>query len=433
MLGDIKDRRVSSHLDLFRGVAALAVLAYHVRYRFFLDYKDLPSPSRPASLFYALTAFGHDAVMVFFVLSGYFIAGSVIRDRAARRWSWARYSINRLVRLYVVLLPGILIGMSWHRLGLWMYPDCPIYTGEPRAWAHDFFPVADRLGVGTAAANALFLQGIWARPVGSNEPLWSLGHEFWYYLLFPCLWLTLMRPGRWKTGLINLGLFAAILRFVGPGIRLYFLIWLMGAAATLLPQIRPLRRAYPLPLVIAATGLFAGLVAFAHTSHFRSFAGRSTVTSDFILAAGFTLLLYFLLHDQSRRIEDVYARSARALANLSFTLYVAHMPLLVFLRAALVPDTPWSPDAPHVAAAGLLAMVALAYAIVVAHFTEARTEQVRTIALDAARAVGLLAGPGPDRSASGARKVSSVAPAPPGASTVPELLSATRPDESRRG
>src|SRR5690349_289647 len=103
------DSRASHHLNLIRGVAALAVLVYHVRYRFFPDYADLAAPDLTAKLFYAVTAFGHDAVVVFFVLSGYLISATVMRDCATGRWSWARYGVSRWVRLSVVLVPGLLL------------------------------------------------------------------------------------------------------------------------------------------------------------------------------------------------------------------------------------------------------------------------------------------------------------------------------------
>src|SRR5262249_807489 len=73
MLVNIEGKRVSDHLDLIRGLAAIAVLVYHVRYGFFVDYGELSAPDHFSFLFYSLTAFGHDAVMVFFVLSGFFI------------------------------------------------------------------------------------------------------------------------------------------------------------------------------------------------------------------------------------------------------------------------------------------------------------------------------------------------------------------------
>src|SRR5262249_13058869 len=146
-------------------------LIYHVRYRFFLDYANVPSPDWFCNLCYGFTSFGHDAVIIFFVLSGYFISSSVIRDCAKGRWSWRRYAINRLTRLYLVLLPGLLLTVFWDKLGIYFSPQHPIYTGIQQSWISDYFDVASRLNGQTFIANAFFLQTILAPPLGSNDAL----------------------------------------------------------------------------------------------------------------------------------------------------------------------------------------------------------------------------------------------------------------------
>jgi peptidoglycan/LPS O-acetylase OafA/YrhL len=78
--------RASARLDMVRGIAALAVMFGHIRGLFFLDYSDLAAPSPAVTLFYAVTGLGHQAVMVFFVLSGCLIGGSVMT--AMKRWTW---------------------------------------------------------------------------------------------------------------------------------------------------------------------------------------------------------------------------------------------------------------------------------------------------------------------------------------------------------
>jgi peptidoglycan/LPS O-acetylase OafA/YrhL len=123
---------VSDHLGLIRGLAAITVLIYHIRYRFFFDYNDVTDPNWFSFSFYTLSSFGHDAVIVFFVLSGYFISASVFRDQTAGRWSWKRYLVNRFTRLYLVLLPALLLTALWDSLGLDFYSDNPIYSGEQR-------------------------------------------------------------------------------------------------------------------------------------------------------------------------------------------------------------------------------------------------------------------------------------------------------------
>jgi peptidoglycan/LPS O-acetylase OafA/YrhL len=114
-------RTQSLWFDAMRGLAAVAVLVYHIRYRFFADWSEVPH-SASTLFFYTLTSFGHDAVMVFFVLSGALISRSVIRAGASGRWSWLEYAAARSSRLYVVLLPGLLLTLAWDMAGLTLFP-----------------------------------------------------------------------------------------------------------------------------------------------------------------------------------------------------------------------------------------------------------------------------------------------------------------------
>jgi peptidoglycan/LPS O-acetylase OafA/YrhL len=331
------------------------------------------------ALFYGLTAFGHDAVMVFFVLSGYFISASILRDQQAERWSCVRYLLSRLTRLYLVLLPGLLLTLCWDRLGLAFYAQHPIYSGAQQPYHHDFFDVGQRLGIGTLLGNVFFTQDILAPPFGSNDALWSLSYEFWYYLLFPCLWFALagIRGRRGKQSVPLLLLFLLLLVAVGKTMALYFPIWLMGTALCLAPQVSCLKRRYPVAVTALALGLFGGIVLARHTGPFRSLVQNSVLANDYITGASFALLLYFLLHDQAPTRSGNYTRIATSFAGFSYTLYVTRLPVLIFPRAALVPGAPWSPDAVHLSFAALLAFACIAYAFALSQLTEARTDQVR--------------------------------------------------------
>ena len=63
------DSYASSILDSLRFLSALTVFLFHF-------YVPLP---------------GYQAVMVFFVLSGYFISSSVFKAISENRWSWLDY------------------------------------------------------------------------------------------------------------------------------------------------------------------------------------------------------------------------------------------------------------------------------------------------------------------------------------------------------
>ena len=66
-------------LDLIRFIAAFAVMAGHYRGAFLPEYSDIPPEQRNISifLFYTITHFPAEAVLLFFVLSGFLVGGKV--------------------------------------------------------------------------------------------------------------------------------------------------------------------------------------------------------------------------------------------------------------------------------------------------------------------------------------------------------------------
>jgi peptidoglycan/LPS O-acetylase OafA/YrhL len=124
-------------------------------------------------------------------------------------------------------------------------------------------------------------------------------------------------------------------------------------------------------------GLFCSVVAGTHIGALKNLLYNSIIVTDYITATTFALLLYFMLHNQSPGGRGIYGKVSKSLANFSYTLYVVHMPVLVFLRAALLPDTPWSPDLGHISFGVAIALGCAIYAYLLSRFTEAQTDLVR--------------------------------------------------------
>lgn len=356
--------------DATRGLAAVAVLAYHVRYRFFADWSEVPR-SAATFAFYTITSFGHDAVMVFFVLSGALISRSVMRATAAGRWSWTTYATARVSRLYVVLIPGLLLTLAWDVSGLMLFPDHPVYTGHPTGAWHDFFDVRRHLGFATLVGNALFLQAILVPTFGSNAPLWSLSFEFWYYVLFPLLWCMTI-PTRPVVRVLGGAGALAVGILVGNTVMLYFPLWLAGALLWVLPSSRSVAR-WPRSALVAAATLFTGTLLAGHSI----LSDWPLIGRDYLIGLTFVLVLYVILHLGEGGKHGPMAAIARSLAGQSYTLYVVHVPLLVFLKAWLGGHAQWQPSARTIALATALTLGCLVYSHVVAQLTEARTDGVR--------------------------------------------------------
>lgn len=366
----------SIHLDALRGFAALSVLLNHLRDALFVDYEAIARHTPLTSAAYLVTGLGHQSVIVFFVLSGYLVGGSVLRSVQTGGWSWRVYLLARFSRLYVVLLPALLLGGAFDWLGMHLAGTEAIYDGNSGMHAM-VLNVNATLSWPILAANSLFLQTLklssfFPYPVptfGSNVALWSLSYEFWYYIAFPVLVLLLGSSRSWKMRAIScLGLLVWGW-FVGSSIVLLGLTWLMGALITFLP-VFPARRLWTRGLAIAlALALFgAGLV--------QGKLRGSTLSSDLVLGLAVTAMIWVTVHCATAPLPSVYVHMARRAAHSSYTLYLVHLPILIFLKASLHLPRAYPDWHTVLVAAGVLAIIVL-YAQLVYEAFEKNTDHVR--------------------------------------------------------
>ena len=365
----------SVHLDALRGFAAFSVLLNHFRDALFVDYEAIARHNPLTSAAYLASGLGRQSVIVFFVLSGYLVGGSVLRSVGSGRWSWRAYLLARLSRLYVVLLPALLLGGALDWLGMHMPGTEAVYSGNSGMHALAI-NVHSTLTWPILAANGLFLQtiklpGIGPNAVptfGSNGALWSLSYEFWYYLAFPLLVFLLARSQSSKMRVLScLGLLAWGW-FVGLNIILLGFTWLMGASIAFLPAF-PARRRWTrgLAIVLALALFAAGLVG-------SKLLG--SLLSDLVLGLAVTAMIWVTLHCATAPLPAFYVHMARRAAHSSYTLYLVHLPMVIFLKATL--HLPRAYPGWHVllVAAGVLAAIVL-YAQLVYEAFEKNTDRVR--------------------------------------------------------
>ena len=99
----------SSVLDAARWMAALCVVTAHASSRILVPFQELGDAPLLAHAFYAVNGFGHTAVVVFFVLSGYLVGGKGVVAAAQGRFDTRSYLAARVARLHAVLLPALLL------------------------------------------------------------------------------------------------------------------------------------------------------------------------------------------------------------------------------------------------------------------------------------------------------------------------------------
>lgn len=347
------------YMDACRAVLALAVTFGHAWTLLIEDYRATASVAVRA--LYGLAGFAHAAVVMFFVLSGYWITRSVV-GRAARGWSWRGHLLDRWSRLAVVLVPALLLGGLLDGAALWLL-DSPTHWGETGSWVLRKDVAAD-LSPATLLGNLLFLQGIAVHAYGANGPLWSVAAEFWFYCWFPALFLLIRdrKPG-WMLASF------AILPFA-PGYPLYFLQWLCGSALFFgerrgTPSAsRASRR-----LALGASGAALGCaLLWARTG--------AAAAEDLVLAAGFAGFLLVLVGARPRALPGV-AALARFGARSSFSLYAIHFPVIAFVAALALGERRLPPDVVGVSLVGLAVLVAVAAGVAFSAMTEAHTGAVR--------------------------------------------------------
>ena len=309
-------------IDFVRAAAAIAVVWNHC-------FNMLLQPVGPGSgavyhLLAISASFGRDAVIVFFVISGYWITRSVSASVSRGSWSWRDYLVNRLSRLWIVLIPALALGLLLDGVGRFVL-DVPPYRAL--GWqGTGFVDVGRHLSASIAVGNALFLQDLLVPPLGSNSALWTLSKEFWYYIWFP----TLVLAFRGRPNVFAVAATAATIWLSGWN-ALLFACWLAGSVVAWWDR-RTATHARPGPgvsrrwWVVLAIGVWLACAALAR------WRGLNYYEGCFLIAGGFAVCLGCILRCDID-MPPIAWPVARYGANASFSLYAYHLPVLVAVIA----------------------------------------------------------------------------------------------------
>ncbi|WP_158258487.1 acyltransferase family protein [Rhodopila globiformis] len=308
-------QRESIYLDFVRALAAFFVVLDHAPTLF-----DLPGIPR----------WGHQAVIVFFVLSGY-----VISNVADTRETNARsFLIARLARLWSVLVPAMALTVACDVVGRSLGHNPWAYAEAPIDW-----PLI-RVG-----AIVTFLSESWLsiQPL-SNGVVWSLCAEFWYYILFAA-W-TFVPPGRARKVALSIGVLLA-----GHKALLLSPIWLMGVGLQRSAKLRQFGgkigvvfwgAGFLLVAWVLATHLYDPAIALMR--HLVSpwimtqLAQARVFWLDWMLGLAVALHLLGARSICNRIPLERIAAPIHWCASISFAAYLFHMPLLHFFAAFLPKD-----------------------------------------------------------------------------------------------
>jgi peptidoglycan/LPS O-acetylase OafA/YrhL len=352
----------SVYLDFVRFAAAMVVFLSHAC-----------KPGIANDLIPNISQQGIDAVSIFFVLSGLVVSYAA----QTKDHDLANYTVSRLARLWSVAVPAIVLSALLFYIGKTVNPG--LYAGLAVNAPDDFMGIgivqhaveaSDTL---RAAISMLFVNELWGFSIiqFGDPPYWSLGYEFWYYVLFGLFF--------YLTGWKRTVAVAAAALLVGPKIMLLMPVWLMGV---LLYHFRPV-----LPRWLAFICLLGPIVAYAlfrYLDIWRLLASLDALvpfttsgSADFARSyvVGIMTAINFIGFNSlcNGRKPGRLKPPITWLAAKTLSLYLFHFPILYVLAAF------W-PIGPHPAIRGMtIILVTLATVFLLSLVSEAQKNRWRTV------------------------------------------------------
>ncbi|MBY4631512.1 acyltransferase family protein [Rhizobium croatiense] len=277
-------------LDGLRGLAALLVVQAHIGLIF------------PSTALYVVTM-GSEAVGLFFALSGFLMA-HLYGSRPVTRENVLDFLVSRFARIYPVYLAAVLL--------------VAILSGMQD------LNFVQPINGGTDFVRHVFL-------VGSSGVFWSIPPEIQFYLLFPVLWLCLVRPHRHSGVIAGFAIVVVVdglLELPGPGILLLSKLpyFLFGALAGALHS--HLERWTP----SALTGIFTLVllaVFFTYRHVLPNFSPEFWGLQSAVAAA---VIVALVARQPPIAARVLAAGPVRFLGTISFSLYLFHVPIMFLVH-----------------------------------------------------------------------------------------------------
>jgi peptidoglycan/LPS O-acetylase OafA/YrhL len=354
-------------LDLLRLSAAVLVLLGHARGLLLVGMASVEHPNPLIRAFYLVSGLQHEGLVMFFIVSGFLVGGSVWRLLAEQRFDLGAYLINRFARIYLVFIPALVLVAVLNTIGSTLLADGRFYGVRPLMPANIFaewwWP--------QIPCHLAALQGLLCLPWGANPPLWTLGYEWGLYLFAPAVFGAALVPMVLRRRLISCAAVAivfAALTWWNPDWPYWFLLWMLGAAAS------RVFKSGMVPFPIGVAGLMIGAISLVVSRA----ALVPTGLTDWCLAFGLAAAVANPTIMQWTSSVPAIPRGA----SFSYSLYAIHLPVCVFIGALLERFAGWPPTLVQPDLSGILAFVvmiigALAAARGFAGLTEYHTAALR--------------------------------------------------------
>lgn len=285
-------------LEVVRGLAALYVAVGH-------------SVHEPIFIL----RFGQEAVIVFFLISGFVIEYS---HQNSCDKSFKNYFIKRVTRIYSVFLPMLILA------GAIVRPD----IADVNFWR-------------TLGGNVLMLQDF-----GAGKPnvivdtlfasaLWSLHYEWWFYMLYHPVCCR-VRRNKQSLFVAAISILSALIYikfpYAVPRLFMYFAIWWVGVdlARSYISngRVRAIEvMSIGISIALVSAILLWDAVSYRNSGGIIKYGIHPILELRHFIAAGVTLVAA-LAWQRAQWTGFSFLKPAVVIAPISYSLYISHQPLL---------------------------------------------------------------------------------------------------------
>jgi peptidoglycan/LPS O-acetylase OafA/YrhL len=292
-----------SALNWARSVAALLVLFHHV------------AQYHHWSPWIRILTFGQEAVMLFFIVSGF----TIFASETKREWNTLYYYIRRIRRIYPCLLAALLLSTV-----------VALLNGD----LLERFDGTALLGTLLGLADQKNKPGTLFPIYLSNMPLWSLSYEIFFYAVFPIVFVMWRRDRAIANHIIGLTCCTSYALYsYYPShfliVSAYFQVWWVGASCAFLvlsgerltsALLAPVAWLTILMVLASLDLLLKGSSSFSEYPFvvFRHFLSSLLIVLAVLVFWQFVPVLFLRLS----------SATGAYIASLSYGIYVFHQPIL---------------------------------------------------------------------------------------------------------
>jgi peptidoglycan/LPS O-acetylase OafA/YrhL len=294
-------------LDLLRFITALTVVVVHTRGTVFVEYGALVETEKTffVAAACAIARVGNEAVVSFFVLSGFLVGGRALDQIVKGTFRPTDYAVDRFVRIMLPLFPALIL------------------TAAIRLIINGTFNILDLVG------NTFSLQGIFCSSFGGNTPLWSLSYEVWFYILTYAVGIASIRNRSYLPSVVLLILVAAIFTSLSS---VYLFCWLIGAMAYIRMPHKFLWKFLFFSFCLLVYAVIAIQIGQDSVSvsveYLRSYLPSLGVSRILLSLGVATIIQQVLFIKPTHSFIETLEYAGTALAKSSYTLYLTHYPIL---------------------------------------------------------------------------------------------------------